>query len=412
MTVTYRLTCRDRTAAEWTSLNEVLLAGEWGVETDLWPNGLKAKMGDGTTPWNSLGYAIDTTASGGGAWGTITGTLSDQTDLQAALDAKLDDSQLDTDGTLAANSDAKIASQKAVKTYADTKQAALSLTANTFYARSSSGAAANKSITDAALALLGDATVPRLGTTNTWALAQTFTAAPVFTDQSGTRTALGLGPKTCFETTIDFTANGNYGSALIGDAWRSNVSGTNANVTGIPAVGNRVGYVTFALGTTPGGRVAVIGGNGQLILGNGRAYFRARADLASLSDGTNTFTVRHGFITEISAESNDGVFFRYAHSVNSGKWQCVTRKANVETASDSGITAVAGTDRLFEIVVNAGGTSVDFKIDGSVVATHTTNIPVVGIGFGSMAVRPAGTASISAQQIDYMHVRVDLTVTR
>lgn len=36
-----------------------------------------------------------------------------------ALAAKLDDSQLDTDGTLSANSDTRIASQKAVKTYAD-----------------------------------------------------------------------------------------------------------------------------------------------------------------------------------------------------------------------------------------------------------------------------------------------------
>lgn len=99
---------------------------------------------------------------GGGTWGSITGTLSDQTDLQSALnakqnalgftavantttingyalsanvtltksdiglsnvtnDAQLKASNLDTDGTLAANSDSKIASQKATKTYADTK---------------------------------------------------------------------------------------------------------------------------------------------------------------------------------------------------------------------------------------------------------------------------------------------------
>jgi hypothetical protein len=40
--------------------------------------------------------------------------------IQTQLDAKLPTSYLDTDGTLAANSDAKIASQKAVKTYVDT----------------------------------------------------------------------------------------------------------------------------------------------------------------------------------------------------------------------------------------------------------------------------------------------------
>lgn len=40
---------------------------------------------------------------------------------QTALDGKLDDSQLDTDGTLAANSDTRIATQKAVKGYVDGK---------------------------------------------------------------------------------------------------------------------------------------------------------------------------------------------------------------------------------------------------------------------------------------------------
>jgi hypothetical protein len=37
------------------------------------------------------------------------------------------------------------------------------------------------------------ATIPLLNGTNTWANAQTFTTAPVFTDQSGSRSALGLG---------------------------------------------------------------------------------------------------------------------------------------------------------------------------------------------------------------------------
>jgi hypothetical protein len=46
-------------------------------------------------------------------------------------------------------------------------------------------------VSDDAALLLADADVPRLGTINTWALAQTFTVAPVFTDAAGTRTALG-----------------------------------------------------------------------------------------------------------------------------------------------------------------------------------------------------------------------------
>ena len=47
--------------------------------------------GAGDTLTASFTYSLQTTGSGGGTWGSITGTLSSQTDLQTALDAKLDD---------------------------------------------------------------------------------------------------------------------------------------------------------------------------------------------------------------------------------------------------------------------------------------------------------------------------------
>jgi hypothetical protein len=54
-----------------------------------------------------------------GYWGGISGLLSDQTDLQLALDSKEDISNKSIDGTLAANSDVLYSSQRAVKTYID-----------------------------------------------------------------------------------------------------------------------------------------------------------------------------------------------------------------------------------------------------------------------------------------------------
>jgi hypothetical protein len=51
---------RNGTAAQWTSANPTLAAGEVGIETDT----KKQKFGDGTTAWNSLGYA--------GGTGTVT----------------------------------------------------------------------------------------------------------------------------------------------------------------------------------------------------------------------------------------------------------------------------------------------------------------------------------------------------
>jgi hypothetical protein len=49
-----RIQLRRATAAQWTTNNPILAIGEPGVETDT----KKVKIGDGSTPWNSLGYAF------------------------------------------------------------------------------------------------------------------------------------------------------------------------------------------------------------------------------------------------------------------------------------------------------------------------------------------------------------------
>jgi hypothetical protein len=54
---------RNGTAAQWTSANPVLAAGEVGIENDT----RKQKFGDGTTAWNSLAYAGGGTVTSVGA---------------------------------------------------------------------------------------------------------------------------------------------------------------------------------------------------------------------------------------------------------------------------------------------------------------------------------------------------------
>lgn len=50
--MTVKMQHRRGTAAQWTSANPVLAAGEMGVETDT----LRAKIGNGSTAWTSLAY--------------------------------------------------------------------------------------------------------------------------------------------------------------------------------------------------------------------------------------------------------------------------------------------------------------------------------------------------------------------
>ena len=63
-----KILIRRDTAANWTSTNPTLLAGEFGYETDT----NKIKIGSGSTAWNSLGYFTGTEA-------TTLGNLSDVT---------------------------------------------------------------------------------------------------------------------------------------------------------------------------------------------------------------------------------------------------------------------------------------------------------------------------------------------
>jgi hypothetical protein len=78
MPVVTQIQIRRGTAAQWTSANPTLAAGEWGFETDT----NKGKIGNGATAWNSLAYILGvgdidgvtagTGLSGGGTSGTVT----------------------------------------------------------------------------------------------------------------------------------------------------------------------------------------------------------------------------------------------------------------------------------------------------------------------------------------------------
>jgi hypothetical protein len=78
MAVVTQIQIRRGTAAQWTSANPTLASGEWGYETDT----NKAKIGNGSTAWNSLSYIItgavgtvtSVTAGTGLTGGTITGS--------------------------------------------------------------------------------------------------------------------------------------------------------------------------------------------------------------------------------------------------------------------------------------------------------------------------------------------------
>ena len=81
--MTSRLQQRRDTAANWTSNNPTLAAGEIGLETDT----SKFKIGNGSTAWTSLAYANGITAS-------TTDTLTNKTLLNDAFIGALENANV------------------------------------------------------------------------------------------------------------------------------------------------------------------------------------------------------------------------------------------------------------------------------------------------------------------------------
>jgi Protein of unknown function (DUF2793)/Phage tail repeat like len=299
--------------------------------------------------------------SGGGssAWGGITGTLSAQTDLQAALNSKAPSAHIHgaADVTNFAES-------------VDARVAALLI------------AGTNISLTYDNAA-------------NTLAIADTYLEPSPARFYAFTDCLAGL-------NTPD---------------WTFTVSGTGAAHAVVDfADQNSIGAIQSALGTVATNRTSITSPVfTTLQLGQGLSKFATRLRLATLSDATNTWTLRAGFIDSLSAESTDGVFLRYTNGVNAGKFQAVTRSNNVETAVDTGITATTTTTYKMEVEVNTAGTSAVFKINGTIVATITTNIPTGNgreVGYGLYALRSVGTAAVNSYIIDYILADIAFSTMR
>jgi hypothetical protein len=88
MAVVTQIQVRRGTASQWSATNPVLAAGEWGYESDT----NKAKIGNGSSAWNSLSYFGGTgtvssiTAGTGLSGGTITSTGTIAIDTATTVD--------------------------------------------------------------------------------------------------------------------------------------------------------------------------------------------------------------------------------------------------------------------------------------------------------------------------------------
>lgn len=180
----------------------------------------------------------------------------------------------------------------------------------------------------------------------------------------------------------------------------ANSGGTNTAVA--PGISNVVGVVRHSSGATASAnqRGGMTTTQASYLLGGARIGFGIRqAPALVLPDGTNQAIFRSGFYSAGGADDPaGGVYFR---STNGANWFAITRSGGVETATNTGVALSAlGTFQDLFFDINAAGTQVRFYIGGSLVATHTTNIPSVVLLLYSNVQRVAAVATAVAFDVD------------
>lgn len=195
------------------------------------------------------------------------------------------------------------------------------------------------------------------------------------------------------------------------DSANSGILGSLSVATAGVLDANHPGVMQLRTNTSTSSAPSIVSYNSYL-LGGGTFVNEWLVQLSALSDGTDTYTTRVGVHNGFSTTPTDGAWFEYTHGTNSGKWQCITSNNSTQSTADSGVAAASGSWIKFKVVVNAAGTSVDFYINGTKVATITTNIPTTRVtGVGAIIAKSAGTSDRKLY-IDYCHLTYDFTSAR
>lgn len=194
-------------------------------------------------------------------------------------------------------------------------------------------------------------------------------------------------------------------------------AGTNNTAT---TAAERVGLVRSTTGTTATGRTSPGTSSTACAFGGGSWTYEIEINLAALSTVTQRYQLVLGFHdVQNAANQIDAIAFVYDEggvstgSAASANWQTLTSSNSTRTWTTSGTAVATGWVNL-RIEVNAAGNSVSFYVNGSSIATHTTNIPTGTTrvsGFGYLMIKSIGTTA-STMDVDYIFCEQDLTTNR
>jgi len=213
-------------------------------------------------------------------------------------------------------------------------------------------------------------------------------------------------------------ASTDYISTLFVDGWQSRSSGVGASTTISNFItGNKIGYANASTGTTITGNAGTGIANNAIGIANGQIIIETSIMIPTLSTSVERFVVFNGLMnfSNYSNPSN-AIFFYYDEGgilpTATPNWKCYTIRSLTRTATITSIPVTANQWYKLKIIVNADASSVGFYIDGVLVATHTTNIPLnIGYSFDSMIQKSVGLTA-RTMQMDYSAISQTFTTPR
>lgn len=207
----------------------------------------------------------------------------------------------------------------------------------------------------------------------------------------------GLSSRPDFVTVVYWRHGVNGGTgAGNGDFYvKTNSGGSGSGLGSSPFASSGISTSSSATG---GGS---IGSSGQYVRASDNTYLSCTysVHVSNLSDGSNTYTIRVGWMDSNSpGEPSNGVFFRYTDGVNSGNYQFVARSSSSETVINTGTvpTTSSSAPQSLKVVIDPSGSLVEGFIDGVSTGTITTNIPTsTNLGQYAHIIKSVGTSSRS-----------------
>ena len=195
------------------------------------------------------------------------------------------------------------------------------------------------------------------------------------------------------------------GIGLLGITYAGVNGGSITQVTTNPAVFGAVRMATANNSIANTG--ARINGSGNINNFNptGVGEFRFVSRIMQFSAGFFSSTCRGIFRTGLGDVINAGPtngFFFSCQETNAVNFNTVA--GGVTTSTPTGVSILQNQWNLFEFIISASGTSVTAKINGNIVATHTTNIPSAYMFPITNMLKYQADAGLVQLDVDYIYI--------